>query len=124
MAQSHVGILYTTRGDWAALIWQGYLYDPTGEWIGYLSGRNVFSTEGEYMGFVSGDQRILRKRILENEFARPNAPVPPQPAGKPPIPATVPLPPSMRELTYDIVDMLDEFPERFKQVSNARQDMD
>jgi len=124
MASTRIGILYTTRGDWAALIWQGHLYDPTGEWIGYLNGLNVFSTEGEYMGYLSSDHRILRKRILENEFVRPNAPVPPQPAGKPPIPSTVALPPAMRELTFDLVDMLDEYPERFKQVSNARQDMD
>jgi hypothetical protein len=124
MTPSRIGILYTTRGDWAALIWHGYLYDPTGEWIGYLSGRDVFSTEGEYMGFISGDQRILRKRVLENEFVRRGAPIPPLPEGRPPIPPTVPLPPAMRELTYDLVDMLDEFPERFKQVSNARQDMD
>src|SRR5512139_3390619 len=117
MAPSHIGIIYTTHGDWAALVWQGHLFDPTAEWIGYLSGRNVFSTEGEYMGYVSDDQRILRKRVLENEFVRPTSAIPPRPAGKPPIPPTVALPPAMRELTFDLVDMLDEFPERFKQVS-------
>ncbi len=124
MAQTRIGILYTTKGDWAAIIWQGNLYDPTGEWIGYLNGRTVFSTDGEYMGYVSNDQRILRKRVLEDEFVRPVAAIPTRPLGKPPIPATVPLPPPMRELTFDLVDMLDEFPERFRQISNARQDMD
>lgn len=124
MAPSHIGIIYTTHGDWAALVWQGHLFDPTAEWIGYLSGRHVFSTEGEYLGYISDDQRILRKRVLENEFTRPKAPIPTRPTVRPPIPATVPLPPQMRELSYDLIDMLDEFPERFRHVSNTRQDMD
>ncbi len=124
MAQSRIGIIYTTRGDWAAVVWQGHLYDPTGDWIGYLSGRNVFSAEGEYMGYLSDDQRVLRKRVLETEFVKPTAKVPTPPPGKPPIPSTVPLPPQMRELTFDLVDMFDEFPERFKMVSDSRQDMD
>jgi hypothetical protein len=124
MAQTRLGILYTTAGDWAGVVWQGHLYDPTGEWMGFLSGRNVFSPDGEYLGWLSDDHRVLRKRVVENEFQRPNAVMPSRPAGRPPMPATVPLPPAMRELTYDLVDMLEEFPERFKLVSNTRQDMD
>jgi hypothetical protein len=83
MSQSRVGILYTSSGDWAAVVWQGHLYDPTGEWMGYLLGRTVFSADNEYMGYVTDDQRILRKRILENEFQRPAGTMP----LKPPSPA-------------------------------------
>jgi hypothetical protein len=124
MSQARVGILYTSSGDWAAVVWQGHIYDPTGEWMGYLSGRTVFSADNEYMGYITDDQRILRKRILENEFVRPTGAMPPKPVGRPPMPQTVPLPPPMRELTFDLVDMLEEFPERFKQVSMTRKDMD
>ncbi len=124
MAGSRIGILYTTSGDWAAVIWQGNLYEPNGDWAGYLVGRNVFSPGDEYLGYVSDDQRVLRKRMLDESFVRPRGVRPPRPQGKPPIPSTVPLPPTMRELSYDLIDMFEEYPERFKLVSDTRPDMD
>ena len=64
--------------------------------------------------------------MIEGNIVRPSAPIPPAPApaNKPPIPSTVPLPPSMRDLTFDLIDMFEEFPERFKMVSDTKQDMD
>ncbi len=102
--------VYTTPGDWSALLLFPYLYNTTGEWIGYVnSRRDVYDVDGVYVGWISKEPRILRKRIIEEELKRielPDAPDRIRP------PATVPLPPMMAELPFEIIDVLDEEPDR------------
>ena len=63
--------IYTTSGDWTALLVFPYVFSTTGEWIGFVtSDKNVFDTDGVYVGWITSEPRILRKRILEDELLR------------------------------------------------------
>lgn len=98
--------IYTTRGDWVALMIFPYLYNTVGEWIGWVTPqREVYNIQGVYVGWLTKDPRILGKRIHEGE--RPRKVSPPRPRRIRP-PATVPLPPMMSELPFEVVDILDE----------------
>jgi hypothetical protein len=102
-------ILYTTGGDMGAFLVYPYLFNPTGEWVGYVtSTREVYSLEGVFVGSVSKDQRIVRKKYMETIPPQRKVPAPPPPVR---VPASVPLPPHMAELSYDYFDVLEEKPE-------------
>jgi hypothetical protein len=102
-------IMYTTHGDVGAFLIYPYLFNPSGEWIGYVtSAKDVYNLEGVYVGVVSADQRILRKKYLDNEPPRRKVPAPPPPVRPP---ASVPLPSQMAELSYDFYDVLEEKPD-------------
>lgn len=98
--------IYTTRGDWVALMLFPYVYNTVGEWIGWVTPqREVYNIQGIYVGWLTKDPRILAKRIHEGERPRKVSPPPPRRIRPP---ATVPLPPMMSELPFEIVDVLDE----------------
>ena len=102
--------IYTTPGDWSALLVFPHIYNSIGEWIGWVSpDRNVFDVDGVFVGWLSDEPRILRRRIIEGDLLRRE--VPPRPGRIRP-PATVPLPPMMAELPFEIIDVLEEEPER------------
>ena len=102
--------IYTTRGDWAALLVYPHVFSTIGEWIGFVTPqREVFDTDGVYVGWLTSEPRILRKRILEDELMRREIPSIP---GKVRPPATVPLPPMMAELPFEIIDVFEEEPDR------------
>jgi hypothetical protein len=102
--------IYTTRGDWAALLVYPHVFSTIGEWIGFVNPqREVFDTDGVYVGWLTSEPRILRKRILEDELLRREIPSIP---GKVRPPATVPLPPMMAELPFEIIDVFEEEPDR------------
>jgi hypothetical protein len=102
--------IYTTLGDWSAMLVFPHIFDPTGEWIGWVSpDRKVFDVDGVFVGRLSDEPRILRRRIIDGELLRRE--VPPHPGRIRP-PATVPLPPMMAELPFEIIDVLEEEPER------------
>lgn len=106
---THIPI-YTTHGDWAAMLAGRYLYNPQGEWIGFLDPEGqVFSVRGDYAGWLSRDFRVLRRR--DTTALVPRRQPPPAPA-RIQLPATVPLPPLMAELTYDTVDLFEDAPHR------------
>lgn len=111
-------VIYSTRGDWAALLEGNYLYDPRGEWIGWVEGKDVYTRDGECVGFLSDDGRVLRERIREHRPLRPAPPAPP--AIRPP--SSVPLPPFFADLPWGLVDVFEEEPEVFKFVSDLRPD--
>lgn len=118
--------LYTTRGEWAGLFHEGHLYNSVGEWIGWVpKGANqVYSVRGDYVGWLSNDFRVLRKRAMDETIPR-RAP-PPRPP-KISLPASVPLPPMVSDLTYDTIDVFDEEPDRLHtldSVEETRPDMD
>ncbi|GAB4503294.1 MAG: hypothetical protein Fur0043_02860 [Anaerolineales bacterium] len=116
--------LYTSRGDAEAFLLYPYLFNRLGEWIGFVTPRReVYSVLGHYVGFLTDDRRILRKRATST--LKPRLKPPPFP-GKVLPPATVPLPPLMRELTHSQIDVLLDEPERLHPVDSGelREDMD
>ena len=102
--------IYTSQGEWSALLVFPYIFSSTGEWIGWVSpDRNVFDVDGVFVGMLSDEPRVLRRRIIEGDLLRREVPEHP---GQIRPPATVPLPPMMAELPFEIIDVLDEEPER------------
>ena len=110
--------IYSTSGEWMAVIHEQYLYDTRGDWIGWLDGQDVYTGDGEYVGFLSKDGRVLRDRIRRQ---RPLRPIPPAPPRITP-PSRVPLPPFFAELPFNLVDVFEEEPEVFEHISDLRPD--
>lgn len=116
--------IYTTPGDWQALLVYPYIYNTIGEWIGWVSAeRKVFSVEGIYVGWLTDEPRVLRKRIMEDELERRDPP--PEPDHIRP-PATVPLPPMMAELPFEVIDVLEDEPRLLHTTDSGelKEDMD
>jgi hypothetical protein len=113
--------IYRTDGDWVGIFYQGNVFNTDGEWLGFVVGREVFDPKGYYLAFLSDDQRMLRKRSVMGEPRY--VPPPPRPQ-RPNIPTGAPLPPMFRALPYSLIDMFEEFPERFSYISETRPDMD
>jgi len=110
--------IYTTSGDWVALVDGIYIYDTRGEWIAWLDGADVYTCEGYYIGKLSDDHRIVRRRLLETRERRQC----PRTAPRIRPPASVPLPPLFAELPWHMVDCFEEDPEMFKRISDLRPD--
>jgi len=116
--------IYTTKGDLGAYLIYPYIFDRQGEWIGWVTPeRHVYSVHGQYVGWITGDPRILRKRA--EDFNQPHQVPPPRPARIFP-PPHAPLAPLMSELTYGIIDVLEDEPELLPSVDfgELREDMD
>ncbi len=102
--------IYTTKGDAEAFLAYPYIFSRSGDWIGFVTpNRDVYSVVGAYVGTLTDDPRIIRKRATST--LHPQIAPPPKPEKVYP-PATVPLPPMMSELTYSLVDVLLDDPER------------
>jgi hypothetical protein len=102
-------IIFTSRGDWGAFLIYPHLFNTGGEWIGWATPqKEIYNLEGTYVGTISPDQRILRKKSLEAFPPKRKVPIPP---AKPRIPAAIPLPPRMTELSYDQFDVLEDLPD-------------
>jgi hypothetical protein len=116
--------IYTTSGDAAAFMAYPYLFNRSGEWIGFITqNKEVYSVLGYYVGYLADGPRILCKRSYS--FDKPRV-TPPREPGRINVPATIPLPPMMSEISYSIVDILDEEPERLATVDagELREDME
>jgi hypothetical protein len=116
--------IYTTPGDWSALLVFPYLFNTVGEWIGWVTQeRQVFDVNGVYVGWLTSEPRILTRRIHDGPLPRKE---PPDAPNRIRPPATVPLPPMMAELPFEIIDVLDEIPERLhtSDAAGYREDMD
>jgi hypothetical protein len=114
--------IFDTYGDWQATKIGNYLFSPRGEYIGYVEDEDVYKRDGEWIGRLSKDGRILRKRTERRREFHPNPPaVPPRPEKLPP---RAPLPPMMAELNFSTIDVLEEDPGIFKQISDLRPDID
>jgi hypothetical protein len=101
--------IYTTSGDTGGYLSFPYIYNEIVDWIGWITEeRQVYSVYGRYVGWLNKDNRVLRRRA--DDFKKPDMQPPPKPPRFLP-PATVPLPPLMAELKYEVVDVLEEWPE-------------
>jgi hypothetical protein len=101
--------IYSTSGEWCAIIERPYIFDTQGEWIGWVSDEEeVFDVDGGFVGWLDSDQRVLRHRAMRRgDHDRRD---PPKPPGSIRPPASVPLPPLMPELPAGTVDVFDEHP--------------
>ena len=116
--------VYTTSGDLGAYLRYPYLFNILGEWIGFVTPkRQVFSVLGHYVGKITNEPRILRKRSYDFSIPRRNPP-PLQPRIA--VPASVPLAPLMAELSFSMIDVLEDEPERLSTIDfdELREDMD
>lgn len=116
--------LYTTKGDAEAFLVYPYLFNRQGEWVGFVTPqREIYSVLGYYVGELMPDKRITRKRSMDDEKPRLKAPPKPQ---KIHIPASIPLPPMMKELPHSLIDVLEDQPERLHTIDSGefREDMD
>lgn len=102
--------VYSTPGDWVAMLVFPYIFNPQGEWIGWVTAdRQVYDVDGIYVGWLTPEPRIVRKRVYELQLDRQSSPPPP---GRIRPPSTVPLPPMMASLPFEVVDVMEEDPER------------
>ncbi|HPP62332.1 MAG TPA: hypothetical protein PKV01_03760 [Anaerolineales bacterium] len=116
--------IYNSKGDAEAFLLYPHLFNRVGEWIGWVTPRrDVYSALGYYVGYLTDEPRILRKRATFTLMPRLQ---PPAPSGRISPPATVPLAPMMREITYSVVDVLLEEPERLHTLDRGelREDLD
>ena len=116
--------IYTTPGDFSAVLVYPFLYNLRGEWIGFVTPeRDVYDVDGIHVGWITAEPRILRKRVPDGKIKRID---PPEHPGRIRPPGTVPLPPMMAELPYAVVDVLDEEPERLHTTDSGelKEDMD
>jgi hypothetical protein len=107
--------IYTTPGDWSAIMLYPYLYNTMGEWIGFVTReQHVYDVDGIYVGWITDEPRILPRTT------------PPEHPDRIRLPATVPLPPMMAEIPFEIVDVLFEEPERLHTTDTGefKEDMD
>jgi hypothetical protein len=102
--------VYTTKGDWSALMVFPFVFNTQGEWVGWVTpDRQVYDVDGLYVGWLTTDPRVLRRRTYDQPVPRKTPPVAPERIRPP---ATVPLPPMMADLPFENVDVLLEEPER------------
>ena len=116
--------IYSSKGDVEAFLAYPYLHNRTGDWIGWVTPkRDVYSVLGHYVGYLTDEPRILRKRVTSTLKPRLQPPAVPNRVSPP---ATVPLAPMMKEITYSIVDVLLDEPERLHTLDRGelREDLD
>lgn len=116
--------IYTSKGDAEAFLLYPYLFNRSGDWIGFVTPkREVYSVLGNFVGTLTNDPRIVGKRATSTFKPRVEPPPTPQ---KVYLPATVPLPPMMADLSYSLIDILLDAPERLHTIDSgeSRQDMD
>jgi len=124
MAAKKMIPVYTSQGDLGAYLLYPYLYNPQGEWIGFVTPkRDVYSVLGNYVGAFTDDRRILRKR--SDDYSKPRL-TPPPPPKRITVPAMAPLAPLMSEISYTMIDVLLDEPERLSTIDHdeLREDMD
>ena len=116
--------LYSSKGDVDAFLQYPYIFNRTGDWVGFVTPkRDVYSVLGLYVGYLSNDHRILRKRATSTLKPRLDAL---QRAKRISPPAHSPLAPLMSELTYSVIDVLLDEPERLHTADTGeyREDLD
>lgn len=122
--QAQIIPIYTTRGDADAFLRYPYIFNRTGDWVGFVTpNREVYSVLGEYVGTLTDDPRIVGKRATGETKPRIT---PPPPPNRIQLPNNIPLPPMMPDLSYSLIDILLDTPEKLHTLDSgeARPDMD
>lgn len=110
--------LYTSSGRWAGLLVDRYLYDTEGNWMGWVENDGaVYSVRGEYVGQLNRDMRVLRRRVVPDSQPRKSLPAPPLLRIE--TLTSAPLAPLLQELPPEIMDVLEEQPDRLHPVETA-----
>jgi hypothetical protein len=103
--------IYTTSGEWRAILCYPHIFNTGGEWVGWVTPqRQVYDVDGVYVGWLTNTPRILCRRADGQNRLRREAPPPPPDKIRPP--AHVPLPPMMAELPFQHIDVLESLPDR------------
>jgi hypothetical protein len=114
--------VYRSDGVVVALVHHGHLYNADGDWIGFLHGAEVYDVAGNYLGYLSADKRLLRERSApDRERVSPPESWMPRLQGVPP---HFPLAPLFRQLDYGTIDVFEEYPDKFKFISDLKPDME
>lgn len=116
--------IYTSKGDAEAFLRYPYLFNRSGDWIGFVTAyREVYSVLGNFVGTLTDDPRIVGKRMTSTFKPPVEPPAKPQRVYPP---ATVPLPRMMPELSYSLIDILLDAPDRLHTVDagESRRDLD
>jgi hypothetical protein len=116
--------IYNGKGDAEAFLAYPHLHNRNGDWIGWVTPqREVYSVLGYYVGYLTNEPRILRKRVTSTLKPRLRPPAAPNRVS---LPATIPLAPMMREITYSTIDILLDEPERLHTLDRGelREDLD
>ena len=70
-ANAKIVPIYTSPGDWMAILRFPYLYNREGEWIGWVTpDRDVFDVNGIFIGQLTDEPRILRRRLNSSSLPR------------------------------------------------------
>jgi hypothetical protein len=111
-----------TYGDWVGTLINRFIWDLRRTCVAWVDeDGEVWKIDGEWIGTLSPDGRIVRRRSDRHRPFRQSMPaVPPIPD----LPGRAPLPPAFRELTFSEVDVLEEYPDIFKRISDVRPDME
>ncbi len=115
--------IYSSNGEIGAYLSYPYIFNRMGEWIGWATtDRQVYSVHGLYVGWMTEEPRILRKKSGEALSRQTPPPEPPHLL----IPAVVPLVPLLAELSFGVIDVLNEAPELLPVIDfgESREDMD
>lgn len=115
--------IYTSNGDAEAFLSYPYIFNRSGEWIGFITEKKVvYSILGYYVGMLTNDPRIIRKK--SGETLPPIKPL--QAPQNIRIAATIPLPRMMGELSHEVIDVLQDEPERLHTIDagELRPDLD
>ena len=116
--------IYTTKGDADAFLLYPYLFNRTGDWIGFVtSNREVYSVRGEFVGTLTNDPRIVGSRSMGESKPRLN---PPPAPNRVQLLNSIPLAPMMPDLSYSLIDILLDEPEKLHTLDSgeSRPDMD
>lgn len=116
--------IYNSKGDAEAFLLYPYLFNRNGEWVGFVTPkREVYSVMGYFVGILTNEPRIVSKRATSTLKPRLNPPPEPQKVYPP---ANIPLAPLMTDLSYAIIDVLLDAPERLHttDAGEHRQDLD
>jgi len=123
MSAPNIIPIYTSSGDADVFLFYPHLFNHQGEWIGFVTPqREVYSVLGYYVGILTNDPRIIRKRT---EDPRPRL-QPPAPPMRLRIPSNIPLPKMMANLPHEVIDVVENEPERLHTLDagEMRQELD
>jgi hypothetical protein len=116
--------IYSTSGDWEAILIFPHIFNTLGEWVGWVTSEQVvFDVDGIYVGYLSDEPRILRRRSYDYQIPRQKPPIAPERIRTP---SHVPLPPFFRELPFESIDVYDDEPDRLhpRDMGEMKEDMD